>query len=166
VPVEHLADTTSDSVVLKLTKEEVNQMPAFELAASSTAPYSGSGQPSEVSGYDSGWMFQPLSVQGQFSGRPAAARADMDTTFENIEEGGVETRSGQRVEAEDGYVGDLKDIIVDAETYEVKEIAILHGYLWEERTITIPLTDIDHVSGGVIYLNLNKAQVKALASSK
>ena len=167
VPVQHLADTTSESVVLKLTKQEVDQMPGFTLSASSVASYGGSGAPPDMSGYDTAWMFQPLNVQGGMPGHTAGAgRAQMDAIVENIDEGEVETRSGQRVEAEDGYVGDLKDLIVDAETFEVKEIAFLHGYLWDERAITIPLTDIDRVSGGVIFLNLNKAQVKELPSSK
>ena len=83
---------------------------------------------------------------------------------EAIPPGEIAVGQGAHVEATDGRIGRLDELLVDPVTEHVTHLVMRRGHLWGQRDVTIPVSEIDHLGEGVIYLKLNKDQVEALPS--
>jgi hypothetical protein len=83
-------------------------------------------------------------------------------TREAIPQGEVAVRQGARVEATDGRVGRLEELLVDAATEQVTHLVLRKGHLWGQRDVRIPVSEIDHLEEDTVYLKLDKRQVGAL----
>jgi sporulation protein YlmC with PRC-barrel domain len=74
--------------------------------------------------------------------------------------------SGMEVEAADGKVGKLDELVLDSNSGEVKSLRMRRGHLWGEREITIPVGNIDLIDTRTVYLKIDKAAVEALPAEK
>jgi uncharacterized protein YrrD len=85
---------------------------------------------------------------------------------ENISPSERSLHRGARVYARDGRIGSVDEFLVEPEGIFITDIIIHSGYLWGQKSITIPVSQVDHVVEDRIYLKLNKAEIKALATPK
>ena len=83
-------------------------------------------------------------------------------TVERIPPGELAVRRGTRVEATDGYVGQVGEFVVEPESGHITHLVLLEGHLWAKKEVTLPLSAIDHSEGDTVYLNLDKKAVEAL----
>jgi uncharacterized protein YrrD len=85
---------------------------------------------------------------------------------ENISPSERSLQRGARVYARDGRIGSVDEFLVESKGIFITDIIIHSGYLWGQKSITIPVSQVDHVVEDRIYLKLNKAEIKALAPPK
>ncbi len=81
---------------------------------------------------------------------------------ENIPTGEVAVRRGARVEATDGYVGQIDELLVNSKTMHVTHLVLGERHLLKHKDITIPVSLIDHVLENVVYLKLDRHDIEEL----
>jgi hypothetical protein len=71
-------------------------------------------------------------------------------------------KRGSRVEATDGHVGKVDDLLVDPLGEHTPHLVLREGHLWGEKDVTIPVSEIDHIEENTVYLKLDKCSIEAL----
>ena len=69
---------------------------------------------------------------------------------------------GSRVEAINGHIGEVGEFIVNPPNSHISHLILRRGHLWGIKNITIPVEEIDRIEQDMVYLKLNKDQVKSL----
>jgi uncharacterized membrane protein/sporulation protein YlmC with PRC-barrel domain len=69
---------------------------------------------------------------------------------------------GADVQATDGRVGTVDDLITDPKSGELSHLVLLEGHLWGKKEVTLPLSAIDRVEANTVHLKLDKAAVEQL----
>jgi uncharacterized protein YrrD len=70
---------------------------------------------------------------------------------------------GDKVNATDGEVGRVAEFILNADNHHVIYLILRKGEFLE-KDVHISVSDIERIEENVVYLNLDKASVKALPS--
>jgi sporulation protein YlmC with PRC-barrel domain len=146
VPVELVAETTPHLIRLRCTRDRLAEM----------EPYLKVEVIEEKIPYyvpDPGLM--PMEI-------PQPRRVTV--RHKAIPSGEVAVRKGARVNATDGHVGRVDEFVVDPVTEQVTHLVIREGNVWGQRDVTIPVSEIDRIEEGAIYLKLDKGGVEALPS--
>ncbi|HRW06984.1 MAG TPA: PRC-barrel domain-containing protein [Caldilineaceae bacterium] len=73
-----------------------------------------------------------------------------------------ELRRGSTVEASDGPIGKVEELIVDPENKHITHLVLSKGHLWGTRDIVVPVTAVKTIEDDRIVLNINKDAVAAL----
>lgn len=94
----------------------------------------------------------------------AEALSNATVMHEHIPENEVAIHQEARVEATDGDVGKVDELIIDPETNVISHLVLRHGHFWGKRDITVPVDQIDHVEDDVVYLKLDKKAIGKLPS--
>jgi len=143
VPVDRIGDTTADSIQLNCTQTELKQMRQFIETEFIDMPVS----------YYSGDMAMGYGYTG-----PDVVVVE----HELIPEGKIAVRRGMAVEATDGYIGTVDELIVDQASGQVTHLVLQKGQFRGETNVSLPITQIDRVEGYTIYLKLDKASIEVL----
>jgi uncharacterized membrane protein len=132
VPLEHVAETTSDSIRLSCTKAEAAAMePFLEVQYIETDTYA------QVYPHYDVYM-APYVV-------PTGATVKLPMEVERVPPGQLAFRRGTRVEASDGYIGTVGELLIEPESGQITHIVLKEGHLWGKRELTLPLSAIDRV---------------------
>lgn len=81
---------------------------------------------------------------------------------ENITAGEMALHSGMSVEATDGKLGKLDELVLNRKSGEITHLLMREGHLWGKKDIAIPVSAVDFSDGKYVYLKLDKAAVKDL----
>jgi sporulation protein YlmC with PRC-barrel domain len=81
---------------------------------------------------------------------------------ERIPPGELAVRRGARVEAIDGHVGRVDELLVHPADGHITHLVLREGHLWGQKDVTIPVSQIDHIEEDAVYLKLDKHSVEAL----
>jgi sporulation protein YlmC with PRC-barrel domain len=73
---------------------------------------------------------------------------------------------GARVEATDGQVGHVDEVVVDPADGRMTHIVLRKGHLWGQRDVTIPVEQIARFGEDSVFLRLNKREVGELPSMR
>lgn len=84
---------------------------------------------------------------------------------ERVPLGELAVHRGTQVEATDGKVGEVGELLVDPESEHVTHMILSEGHLWGKQDIMLPLSAIDRVEDDTVYLKLDK-MVRCLAPSR
>ncbi len=148
VPVEQVEATSPEWIQLKCSLNELDKMEPFEYE-------------SYVRSDELGMIPQPYDLLAL--GTTSATDAMYDQMiFRNIPQGEMAVRRGARVEATDGYVGRVDELLVSSHTLEVTHLVLIERHVFQRREITIPVSQIDHVDEDTIFLKLDKQGVAEL----
>jgi uncharacterized membrane protein/sporulation protein YlmC with PRC-barrel domain len=71
---------------------------------------------------------------------------------------------GMAVEATDGYVGTVDELVVDPASGRVTHFVLGKGHLWGEIEVTLGVAQVERVEGSTVYLKLDKASIEVLPS--
>ncbi len=107
------------------------------------------------------------SVLGPYTSPDAAYMAEMLTATmreEQIPDKELAIHSGARVEATDGDIGRVDELLIDPQTNRISHLVLRKGHFWGKRDVTIPVDQIDRVKEDVVYLKLDKAAAGQLPS--
>ena len=166
VPIEMIASSTSNAIRLSMTREELGAMPAYtyqippgQLEADmmmSDSMYYG--------GY-SGMYYSPVYMNRDLMlEREYALNQPTEDVAHKIPEPPKEiaVEPGMDVEATDGHVGKVDQLLIDRETHRITHVVMREGHLWGKKVIPIPLTAIDQVLAPIIFLRLSRDEVAKL----
>ena len=147
VPAGKVTEVNQQHIQLNCTKEEVANMSPFivtnfiQESASGLAYQSGTA-------YNSRYVINDTAY---------------DTVqVENIPADELALHSGMQVEANDGKLGKLDELVLDPKSGEITHLLMREGYLWGKKDVAIPASSVDYSDGKCIYLNIDSATVKAL----
>lgn len=147
VPVDQIAETTPDTITLNCARGEFEQLELFvEMRF----------EPGAQLMPDYGWdtmMVWPYTVPETYT---------IPTGPEQIPHGEIAVRKGTYVEATDGPVGQVDELLVDPASGAISHLVLREGHLWGKKVLTLPLSEIDRVDDDNVYLKLDQAAVAAL----
>ena len=148
VPVDKVASTAQDQITLSCTRDEVaHHMQPF--IVTQYIQESGSGQ-----AYASGEAYYSQYVVN-------------DTAYdsvqeENIPQGELAVYCGMHIEASDGKVGKLDELVLDPKSGDITHIQMREGHLWGKKDVAIPVSDVEFTDEDTVYLKIDKNAIKAL----
>jgi uncharacterized membrane protein/sporulation protein YlmC with PRC-barrel domain len=151
VPVDQVEETTNDLIKLKCTRKELYEMEPFEseqyirtrLPENLEFPYSYPGIGINTREVDT---FIPVKLW-------------------NIPPGEMAVRRGAQVEATDGTVGQVDELLINSNNMQVTHLVLLERHLLEHREITIPVSQIERVYDDKVYLKLDRQSVEQLPTT-
>ncbi|MEZ4865217.1 MAG: PRC-barrel domain-containing protein [Caldilineaceae bacterium] len=73
-----------------------------------------------------------------------------------------ELHRGSAVEASDGPIGKVEELLVDAQNKHITHLVLSKGHLWGEKDIVVPVAAIKRIDDDRILLNLDKAAIEVL----
>jgi len=151
VPVKTVTGTTQTQITLSCTKAELAKMPPF--VVDRLIRQSGSGQ-----AYASGAAYHSQYVVN-------------DTAYDSVQEeqmpaGELAVYSGMQIEASDGKVGKLDELVLDPKSGDLTHLLMREGHLWGKKDVAVPVSAYDFADGDTIYLKLDKKALEALPAVK
>ena len=81
---------------------------------------------------------------------------------QQIPPGELAVRRGTRVEATDGFVGKVDELVVNPENGHITHLVMREGHLWGKKDVAIPLSAIGDTHEDTVVLKLDKRQIESL----
>ena len=81
---------------------------------------------------------------------------------ENVPSGELSLHRGELVEASNGFVGKVDELIYNPADNTVTHIVLREGHLWGKKELAVPVEDIDHIESNTVYLNIEKKSIDQL----
>ena len=147
VPAGNVAGATQEQIELNCAKADVAKMTPFVV---------------------SNFIRESAPGQAYASGQAYTSQYVIDDTAydevqeRNVPKGEFALHSGMRVEACDGKVGKLDELVLDPQSGEVTHLLLRKGHLWGKKEVAIPVSAIDFADADTVYLRMDEASVKAL----
>lgn len=151
VPVEQVEATTRDQIQLRCTQAELSAMERFigsryiEVTADMTAGSSYMG---------ASFAYQAPYVTHKYD--------QVTIDEERIPEGEIALHRGATVEAADGHVGKVGELVIDPGSGEISHLILMKGHLWGKKEISVPVSAIEFASEDTVYLKLDKRAIGQL----
>jgi len=151
VPVADVASVTDDLIKLSCTRADVAKLGPFVFTDFIQQSPSGGA-------YSSGDAFGAQYVLD-------------DTAYDAVEEeaipeGELGIYAGMHVEASNGRVGKLDELVLEPKSGAITGFVMRKGHLWGTRDVTVPVDQVEYSDGDTVFLKLDKAAVGALPAMK
>jgi uncharacterized membrane protein len=148
VPVDQVVETSHDLIRLRCTKEKVGHMEPFIRTR-----YIPKQQP-DYSLYQAG--------EGPSTSTSSVGVQTTKVEEEMMPEGELGVSWGTRVEATDGHIGHVAELLSAEDSDEIDHLVLQEGHLWGKKEIVLPAFVVDRVEGDTVYLKLSKTEVERL----
>jgi sporulation protein YlmC with PRC-barrel domain len=79
-----------------------------------------------------------------------------------IPEGELALLRGARVEATDGRVGRVDELLIDPEDNRITHLVLREGHLWGQKEVTIPVSEIERIAEDTVHLKIDKRTIESL----
>lgn len=149
VAVDYVVETNPDTVRLSCTRDELLSMEHF------VEQHYIEKSPPGYSHYQAGEWHAPVtttSMEGAY---------DVEET-ERIPAGELAVRRGNPVEATDGAFGVVGEFLVEPESGHITHMVLEEGHGRGKKDVSLPVSAIDRVEHGTVYLKLAKKEVDSL----
>jgi len=147
VPVEKISSAVQNQITLSCNKDEVALMPPFIVTRFIQETGSGTA-------YASG---------GAYTSQYVINNTGYDSVQERkIPQGELAVYGGMHIQAADGKVGKLDELVLDPKDGDITHLQMREGHLWGKKDVAIPVSAVDFVDDKTVYLKLDKKAVKAL----
>ena len=150
VPVDQVAETTPNLIQLKCTQEEFQQMMLFK---------DNEFLSTEIDSHLSWPYCVPVS------GAYPYEMDYIDVDHQNVPQGEQVVRRGARVEATDGSIGEVEELLINPSNMEITHLVLLDQQFLKKTEITIPVSLIDSVDEDTIYLTVDRQTLEALPTT-
>jgi sporulation protein YlmC with PRC-barrel domain len=147
VPARYVKESTPELILLSLTREEIMALEPFHKSYFSKRKIHRYGSDPRIALLWPYVLPETKVITDHYTAVPPGALA---------------VRRGARVKATDAFVGQVNEFIVNPETSYISHMVLREGLPWDRKYITIAITEIDHIDEKVVYLKLNKKEVKQL----
>jgi uncharacterized membrane protein len=145
VPAEKVVETSSDVVRLSCTGAELLEMETYVVKE-----YKKVAIP-RYTGVETGSSFNATVPE----------IVSLPVEEERIPEGHRAIKVGTEVNASDGKVGEVEELLLD-ESGQISHLVLREGHLWGKKRIVLPLSVVDSVISNTVYLKLDKETVSSL----
>ena len=140
---EHLVKETSpDTIFFSIDKKKFRKMKSF---------IQEDYIPSNI-------MLYMEEKAGWYMGAPAA----MFVEREAVPPGAVALHKGAVVDASDGRIGKVDELLVEKKSGRITHLILKEGHLWGKRAVSVPVSQIDRYEEKRVYLKINKKAVEGL----
>ncbi|MCL4506875.1 MAG: PRC-barrel domain-containing protein [Chloroflexi bacterium] len=157
-PLELVAASSNDIIMLKCTRDELQRMDPFIVTQYIDEP---THMVSYGSGYGSGYGMGTYYMWPYVIG-DTMTRVGVEQ--EQIPPGEVAVRRGTSVVATDGAVGHVDEFVVHPDTGNITHLVMREGHLWGQKDVSIPISAVLRTGDDTVALNLNKQEIGALPS--
>ncbi len=170
VPIDQVAEADPERIRLRCTQAQLKQMdPYEEVMTSGVEPQSGMAGMGGMTGMAG--MAPPLipaSGIGEiaaagFTGPFGAGPTMAPIMEEVVPRGEVVIDRESAVEATDGDVGHVEDVVTDSATGRLSHLVVRSGHLWATHTFRLPASAVEKVEEGSVRLRLTQAEVEEIA---
>lgn len=86
----------------------------------------------------------------------------MTLVHEKIPAGEVKIRRGTAVDAADGRIGRVDELMIEKATGGITHLVLEEGHLWGKKAVSIPVDQIQSIDTDGVKLKLSKKEVEAL----
>lgn len=153
VPIDRVTKTTRDTIQLNCTKEEVLQMEPFTRTHYLETTY-------KEDGY--AYTMPYLTTYSDMTMSPGLGYITVQDRL--VPEGSVAIHRGMEVEALDGVVGQVGELLIDPKTGVVTHFLLMKGRGGGQKEVAILVSTIDRLEEEVIHLKIDKATINELPS--
>jgi uncharacterized membrane protein len=153
VPIDRVTKTTREEIHLNCTKDEVLGMEPF-----TRTHYLETDRGAEGYAYSLPYMttYPDMMMSPELS--------YLTVQDQLVPEGEIAIHRGMAVEATDGPVGQVGELLIDPESGQITHFLLMKGLGGGKKEIAIQVATIDHVDEDTIHLKIAKDQVKQLAA--
>jgi len=81
---------------------------------------------------------------------------------QQIPPGELSVSRGTRVEATDGFVGQVDEFVVDPGNGTITHLVMREGHLWGKKDVIIPVSAMGDMHADSLFLKLTKLQIESL----
>ena len=154
VSIEYIVDSLPQKINLRIDKESFQQLDYFV-----SNKYVMGEEPFDV------------YLQDQYYLHPFVVPIyDSDYSYNNIyfkrvaniPAGEIAIYHGVEVFATDGKVGKVDEFLVSSQDNKITHLVLREGHIWDQKHITIPVSEIDHINIDGVYLTLTKEAISQL----
>jgi uncharacterized membrane protein len=147
VPIDRVAETSHDTIRLNCTIGELELMPLFYEAHYAR----------EDMGPETAYMY--------YSPYSSIPPVDIPIMESNIPAGQLAIHPGMRVDASDGRVGSLAELVIDSASGAITHFVLRGGPRFNRQEQLVPLAAVERVDDDeTVRLKLTKKQIAALPS--
>lgn len=150
VPLQAVAHTAPKRIHLRCTREAVEEMDPFSVEEYVPTQYPN-------------YLFLPYVVPAQ------AVQETVPThvlvKHHNLRPGEMAVWRGAQVYATDGYVGLVDELLISSTHLQVTHLVLRQRHIFAEREISIPVSQIERVSGDTIYIKLDRHSIQELPTT-
>lgn len=160
VPINNVKSATQMQVALGCTRHDITLMPPF--TTTQFIQESSSGRAASTGAIHGYWGMEygPGTLERYSAVVNDTGFDSVDT--KNIREDEIAIATGMEIEATDGKIGKLDEIIMDPKSEEVTHILMKEGHVWGKKEMVIPISAVTSAFTGVIILNLDKKGLEKL----
>ena len=153
VPIGWVTKTTREAVYLDCTAEDLAKMDPF-----TRTHYL------EIDQGADGYAYSPpyMTTYNDMTMSPDMGYLTVQDQL--VPEGEVAINRGMIVEALDGYVGQVGELVIDAASGQITHFTLMKGHGWGKKEIAIQLDLIDRVEQDTIHLKMDKEKISQLPS--
>ena len=139
VPVSKISGVENTKIKVNCTKADVEKMDKFSEAEFLDIPYYG---------YD--------SLEGMTDPIANIYRK------EKVLKDSVVISKGMAIEATDGFVGNIDELVIDRESGAITHLVMRTGHIWGSTEISIPVSQIKEIDSLAVYLDRDKNSIETL----
>jgi len=155
VPVDAVSETIADTIRLRCTKAELEQMDPFV-----KTKFIEEKVPNRPSGYEGTMYGMGASYYWPYATPDKTIYQSVHSL--QLPPGELAVHRGTRVEATDGAAGHVDEFLVNPENGHITHLVMREGHLWGRRDVIIPLSAISDAGEDSVLLKLNKREIEAL----
>jgi len=150
VPIDQLEETTPHLIKLKCTRNEFEKMEPFEVEEYIYSRYSN-------------YQMLPYQLPSQVLMDDVGEYVTVKN--HNIPQGEITVWRGAKVEATDGYIGLVDELLINSNNMQTTHLVLRERNLNQQREITIPVSQIERMNEDTIYLKLDRQSIEALPTT-
>lgn len=144
ISTEIIRTTTKELITLNCHSDEVKGMETY-----TEAHFVPVEEPESQS---EGILFLPYTIPAE----------PITEQVESLPRDQLDVKRGADVKATDGHVGQVDEFLIEPLNGNITHLVLREGRLWGKRDLTLPVSTIDRVERGNVYLKLDMETVKAL----
>lgn len=154
VPIEYIGETDQSLIRLNCTLDDVANMAPFSETRYVNYGYDDYDVYATYAAYEPG-LGGPYTI-------PTATTGYTAVIDESIPQGQRAVMQGAKVEATDGIVGTVGELLLDPATGEITHFTLQEGHLWGEKAVTLPLSAVKFAEEDIVHLKLDKKAIRTL----
>jgi uncharacterized membrane protein len=144
VPVDQVVETTSGVIRLRCTRDELGKMKQFIVTEYRQV------EVPRYAGVDTAVPYYSPDIE------------TLPVDRELIPEGELAIQPDTRVEATDGPVGQIDELVTNPETGQITHLALRRGHMWGKKDVLLPVSLVKYVAEGTVYLTIDKETISTL----
>ena len=152
VPIDRVVKTTRDEIHLNCSSQELQQMAPFTRTHYLEIDHGESGY---------AYSYPYMTPYPEMAISPTPNYVTVQDQL--VPEGEVAIQRDMRVEALDGPLGKVGELVID-ESGKVSHFLLMKGHHWGKKEIAIAISEIQRGDEDTIYLKIDKARVEQLPS--